>query len=79
MLAAWVFPGLVGVIIGAFGKLGSEEPPVWVFILVLVFALFAAYMWLRFPFEITIRDDSVIEVCSVFRRTISFVEEEFIC
>lgn len=68
MLAAWVFAGPFGIIIGAFGKLGPEGPPIWVFIILLAFALFTAYMWLRFPFEITIRDDSVIEFRSVFRR-----------
>jgi hypothetical protein len=69
MLGAMVFAGLVGIIVGGVGKLGSEGPPVWVFVIFLGFALFNAYMWLRFPFEIKIRDDSVIEFRSVFRRT----------
>jgi hypothetical protein len=68
MFAAWVFIGVVGVVVGAVGKLGSDGPPAWVFVIVLGVALFTAYMWLRFPFEIRVPDDTVIEFRSVFRR-----------
>jgi hypothetical protein len=69
MLGVWALVGVAGILFGAFGKLGSEGPPVWVFVILLGFALFNAYMWLRFPFEIKVRDDSIIEFRSVFRRT----------
>jgi hypothetical protein len=69
MLAVFVSVGVVGIVVGAIGKLSSEGPPVWVFVILLGFALFNAYMWLRFPFEIKVRDDSIIEFRSVFRRT----------
>ncbi len=69
MLAVFVSIGVVGIVVGAIGKLSSEGPPVWVFVILLGFALFNAYMWLRFPFEIKVRDDSIIEFRSVFRRT----------
>jgi len=69
MLAVFVSVGVVGIVVGAIGKLSSEGPPVWVFVILLGFALFNAYMWLRFPFEIKLRDDSIIEFRSVFRRT----------
>lgn len=68
-LSIWVFVGLAGIVVRVVGKLGSEGPPVWAFVNRLGFALFAAYMWLRFSFEIKVRDDSVIEFRSVFRRT----------
>jgi hypothetical protein len=69
ILAVWVSVGVVGIVVGAIGKRGPEGPPVWVFVILLGFALFNAYMWLRFPFEIQVRDDSIIEFRSVFRRT----------
>ena len=68
MLGAWVFAGLVGIIVGIVGKLGSDGPPVWGFVILLGGALFNAYMWLRCPFEIKVHDDSVIEFRSVLRR-----------
>jgi hypothetical protein len=68
MLAAWVLAGVVGIVVGALGKFGSNGPPAWIFVIVLGFALFNAYMWLRFPFEIRVRDDTVIEFRNVFRR-----------
>jgi len=61
MLAVFVSVGVVGIVVGAIGKLSSEGPPVWVFVILLGFALFNAYTWLRFPFEIKVRDDSIIE------------------
>ncbi len=69
VLAVLVSVGIVGIVVGAIGKLGSEGPPVWIFVILLGFALFNAYMWLSFPFEIKVRDDSFIEFRSVFRRT----------
>ncbi len=75
MLAAWVLAGVVGIVVGAVGKLGSDGPPVWVFVIVLGIALFNAYVLLRFPFEIRVLDDTVIEFRSVFRRiTVSPME-----
>ena len=70
MLAAWVFAGLVGIIVGAAGKFGPNGPPTWAFVIWSCGALFVAYMWLRIPFEIEIHDDNMIEFRSVFRRTI---------
>ena len=69
ILAAWVFAGIIGIIVGAAGKLGSDGPPVWIFFIFLAVALFTAYMWLRIPFEIKMRDDPLIEFRSVLRRT----------
>ena len=68
MLAAFVAVGVVGILVAGLGKFGSDGPPAWVFVIVLGFALFNAYMWLRFPFEIKIRDDNLIEFRSIFRR-----------
>ncbi len=68
MLSAWVIAGVVGIVVGVFGKLGPDWPPAWAFTLILGFGLFNAYMWLRFPFEIKVRDDNVIEFRSIFRR-----------
>ena len=68
MLVAWVFAGIAGTILSAAGKLGSDGPPTWIFVVVLAFVLFAAYMWLRIPFEIKICDDATIEFRSVLRR-----------
>lgn len=69
ILAAWVFAGVIGIILGAMGKFGSDGPPVWAFVIWLCGALFVAYMWLRIPFEIKIHDDNMIEFRSVLRRT----------
>jgi hypothetical protein len=68
MFGAWVLAGIVGILVAALGKFGSDGPPVWAFVFVLGFALINGYMWLRFPFEIRIRDDNVIEFRSIFRR-----------
>lgn len=70
MLAAWVFAGAIGIILGAMSKFGSDGPPVWVFVIWCCVALFVAYMWLRIPFEIKIHDDNMVEFRSIFRRTI---------
>jgi hypothetical protein len=69
MLAAWVFAGIIGIIVGAAGKFGSDGPPAWIFLILVVVALFTAYMCLRIPFEIKMRDDAHIEFRSVLRRT----------
>ena len=75
MLVVWVFAGITGTILAAAGKLGSNGPPLWIFLTLLAFVLFAAYMWLRIPFEIKVCDDSTIEFRSVLRRiTISAAE-----
>ena len=68
MLAAWVFAGLIGIILGAMAKLGPDGPPVWAFVIWLCGALFVAYMWLRIPFEIKIDDANMIEFRSILRR-----------
>jgi hypothetical protein len=69
ILTVWVFARFIGVFVGAAGKFGPEGPPAWIFLILLVVALFAAYMWLRIPFEIKMRDDGLIEFRSVLRRT----------
>jgi hypothetical protein len=75
VLGAWVFARVVGILFGVFGKLGSEGPPVWIFVILLIFAVLNGYMWLRFPFEIKLRDDTTVEFRSVFRRiTVSPVD-----
>jgi hypothetical protein len=68
MLAAWVFAGTIGIIVGALGKL--DGPPLGVFVIWFCVALFVAYMWLRIPFEIKIHDDNMIEFRSLLRKTI---------
>jgi hypothetical protein len=75
MLSAFVIVGVVGIIVGALGKLGSDGPPVWIFVFILGFGFFSACMWLRFPFEIKIRDDSMIEFRSIFRRVVVSANE----
>jgi hypothetical protein len=70
MLAAWVFAGLIGIILEVMAKFGSDGSPVWVFVIWFCVALFVAYMWLRIPFEIKIHDDAMIEFRSVLGRTI---------
>jgi hypothetical protein len=67
-LATFVSVGVIGILVATLGKFGTEGPPAWVFVIVLGFALFQSYMWLRFPFEIKIRDDNMIEFRSMFRR-----------
>lgn len=67
-LAAFVSVGVVGIVVTASGRLDPNGPPLGVFIIILGFALFNAYMWLRFPFEIKINDDNRIEFRSIFRR-----------
>jgi len=70
ILAAWVFAGVIGIVVGALGKLGSDGPPVWAIVIWFCVALFVAYMWLRIPFEIKIHDDNMIEFRSLLRKTI---------
>jgi hypothetical protein len=78
--AMWVLAGVIGIIVGAVGKFGSDGPPTGIFVIPLVGGFFLAYMHLRIPFEINVRDDSMIEFRSVFRRTIiSPVEIESVC
>jgi len=67
-LAAWIVGGVVGIVVSALGKFGPDGPPPFIFVFVLAFGLINAYMWLRFPFEIKVRDDNVIEFRSLFRR-----------
>jgi hypothetical protein len=68
VLATWVGAGVVGIVVGAFGKFGPDGPPAWIFVIIIGFALLNAYMWLRFPFEIKVRDDNMVEFRSIFRR-----------
>ncbi len=44
MLAVWVSVGVVGTIYGAVGGFGSDGPPAVAFLVMLVVALFTAYM-----------------------------------
>jgi membrane protein implicated in regulation of membrane protease activity len=69
ILTAWMFAGIIGIVVGAAGKFAPEGPPAWSFLVLLVVAVFTAYMWLRIPFEIKMRDDGLIEFRSVLRRT----------
>lgn len=75
VLSACVIAGVVGIVIGALGKFGPSGPPTWMFGIFLGFALFNAYMWLRFPFVIKIRDDNLIEFRSIFRRVVVSANE----
>src|SRR6266481_9173094 len=68
ILVVWVSAGVFGTIYGAFRGFGSDGPPTVAFLVMLVVALFTAYMWLRIPFEITVRDDNIMEFRSVLRR-----------
>jgi hypothetical protein len=75
MLAASVVAGFTGIIVGVVGRPNLDGPPEWIFVIFLGFALLIAYMCLRIPFEIKVRDDTAIEFRSVLRRiTISPVE-----
>jgi len=69
VFAGIILAGITGIIVGPLWKIGPEGPPTWAFLLVLIFGLFNAYMWLRFPYQITIHDDTRIEFRSIFRRT----------
>jgi len=62
MFSMFPLAGIIGIV------LRPDGPPVWVFVIVLGIGLFQAYMWLRFPFEISVRDDNMIEFRSIFRR-----------
>ena len=62
MFSTFPLAGIIGIV------LRPDGPPVWVFVIVLGIGLFQAYMWLRFPFEIRVRDDNMIEFRSIFRR-----------
>ncbi len=73
--AVFILVALLGIAIGVAGKIGPDGPPTWVFVLVLAFVLFAAYMWLRFPYQITIRDDASVEFKSIFRKTTTSLSE----
>jgi hypothetical protein len=70
MFAAWIFAGVIAIIVGAVGKLDRNGPPVWIFVIWLGAASLISYFWLRIPFEIRIRDDSSIEFRSLLQRTI---------
>jgi hypothetical protein len=73
--AIFILAALLGVVAGLAGKIGADGPPTWVFALVLAFVLFAAYMWLRFPYEITVSDDARVEFKSIFRTTTTSLSE----
>lgn len=75
VLSAWVVAGVVGIVVGALGKFRPSGPPTWMFGIFLGFAFFNAYMWLRFPFVIKIRDDNLIEFRSIFRRVVVSANE----
>ena len=75
VLSTWVVAGVVGIVVGALGKFGPCGPPTWMFGIFLAFAFFKAYMWLRFPFVIKIRDDNLIEFRSIFRRVVVSANE----
>ncbi|SRR6266567_3916364 len=75
IVAAWIFAAVVGIIVASVGGFGSDGPPAVAFLVMLVVALFTAYMWLRIPFEIGVRDDAIIEFRGVLRRvTIPAIE-----
>jgi hypothetical protein len=67
MLAAVVLAGVILTILAAAGRFGADGPPAVAFLVMLVVALFTAYMWLRVPFEIKVRDDGIIEFRSLLR------------
>jgi uncharacterized membrane protein len=67
--------GIVGLIVAATGKLGPDGPPVWVFFLLVCAVSFASYMWLRFPFEIRVHDDTNIEFRGLFRTMVISLTE----
>src|SRR5690348_8114120 len=70
MIAAWSLGGILLVGFGAIGMFGPDGPPTLAFVPMAFVGLFVAYMWLRTPFEIRIRDDEMIEFRSVLRKTI---------
>lgn len=73
--AIFILVALLGIAIGVAGKIGADGPPTWAFALALAFVLFAAYMWLRFPYEIVVRDDASVEFKSIFRKTTTSLSE----
>ena len=70
MFGVWTVVPAILIVVGAIWSLGSDAPPIWIFLICLCFGCFLSYMWLRIPFEITVRDDSNIEFRSLFRRTV---------
>jgi hypothetical protein len=70
MFGFWTIAPVIGIIVDATGKMGSDGPPIWIFLIWLCFGCFLSYMWLRVPFEIRVRDDSTIEFRSMFRTTV---------
>jgi hypothetical protein len=50
--AMWVLAGVIGIIVGAVGKFGSDGPPTWIFVIPLVGGFFLAYMHLRIPLDV---------------------------
>jgi hypothetical protein len=73
--AIFILGALLGIVVGLAGKIGPDGPPTWVSALVLAFVLFAAYMWLRFPYEITVSDEASVEFKSIFRKTTTSLSE----
>ncbi len=69
-LAGMILGGTAGIVALALGKSGPAGPPVWLALIWLVLVFLIAYRLLRFPFEITIRDDAMIEFRSLFRRAV---------
>lgn len=68
-VAALIAGSLVGIVMAAMGKFATGGPPVWVFLILLSVALWNGYWWLRFPFEVKLKDDNSIEFRAIFRKT----------
>jgi hypothetical protein len=61
---------IVALVLTGAAVLGRLEGPPWEFLLLCtVIMVFIAYMFLRIPFEIRIRDDGMLEFRSLFGRT----------
>jgi len=71
VFGALIAGSFAGIIIAALGKFGPDGPPVGLFVILLGVALWNGYYWLRFPFEIKLKDDNSVEFRTIFRRTIA--------
>lgn len=67
--ALFILAGLICFGAALAGKFGTDGPPAWVFVFVVAFGIVNGYMWVRFPYLITVQEDGTIQFRSIFRTT----------